>query len=440
MVRLQDPISKTWKRKGKIVELISDRTYQVESDGRTLHRGRHLLRPLVAPLIDAEIAEVGDETEPESVLRRSARQSAWDEAKDESECRPRTKVGFLKTHKTASSTIQNILLRFGLNHNLNFALPMYGNHLIKPGSPLEITEPFQAQWLKEAPWHSRLIAHERYDIMAIHTMWNYDQFKLVLGSSAVLVTILRDPSKVFESLFSYTNFQEHYQMNISTFIHRSQDEKFRQNRLLNYLGLNQQLWDLGLKYSTEMTSEFIGSKIEEFSSQFDLVLIAELMDESIVLLADLLCAPLEEMGSLKINARKDSVKLNVTRTDLAKLKELQRGDEMLYNHFKSILLDKIDAFGPSEMREQVNVLKTNQQNIVIRCLAEEKTKEDLRGTKFEPFHKDTIAFSVEEDQPDCANYAISENSFIDAVRVTQSRKWTMASRLQQMARSRYNSD
>jgi len=34
-----------------------------------------------------------------------------------------TKVIFQKTHKTASSTVQNMLFRFGEKHNLNFALP-----------------------------------------------------------------------------------------------------------------------------------------------------------------------------------------------------------------------------------------------------------------------------------------------------------------------------
>ena len=37
-----------------------------------------------------------------------------------------TKIVFLKTHKTASSTLQNALLRFGEKRNLTFALPKKG--------------------------------------------------------------------------------------------------------------------------------------------------------------------------------------------------------------------------------------------------------------------------------------------------------------------------
>lgn len=39
-------------------------------------------------------------------------------------CQPKNHIVFLKTHKTASSTILNILYRYGDSHNLTFALPM----------------------------------------------------------------------------------------------------------------------------------------------------------------------------------------------------------------------------------------------------------------------------------------------------------------------------
>ena len=42
-------------------------------------------------------------------------------------CRPKKHIFFLKTHKTASSTILNILYRYGDSQNLTFALP-YNMH------------------------------------------------------------------------------------------------------------------------------------------------------------------------------------------------------------------------------------------------------------------------------------------------------------------------
>ena len=40
------------------------------------------------------------------------------------------KVGFLKTHKCASSAVQNILIRWGMARDLNFVLPLSGNYLL----------------------------------------------------------------------------------------------------------------------------------------------------------------------------------------------------------------------------------------------------------------------------------------------------------------------
>ena len=44
-------------------------------------------------------------------------------------CEKQTRIGFLKTHKCASSSVQNILMRFGQANKLNFALPTVGNYL-----------------------------------------------------------------------------------------------------------------------------------------------------------------------------------------------------------------------------------------------------------------------------------------------------------------------
>jgi len=41
----------------------------------------------------------------------------------ESTCTPKSNIFFLKTHKTGSSTVQNLLLRYGDKNNLTFALP-----------------------------------------------------------------------------------------------------------------------------------------------------------------------------------------------------------------------------------------------------------------------------------------------------------------------------
>ena len=41
-------------------------------------------------------------------------------------CKPVHKFGFLKTHKCGSTTIQNMLLRYVVNHDLRLVVPVDG--------------------------------------------------------------------------------------------------------------------------------------------------------------------------------------------------------------------------------------------------------------------------------------------------------------------------
>ncbi|KAJ0055944.1 hypothetical protein NL108_016699, partial [Boleophthalmus pectinirostris] len=66
--------------------------------------------------------------------------SAPDQGPSLGSCQPHTHIMFLKTHKTASSTVLNMLYRFGEERGLRFALPL-GYQL---GYPL----PFNAHRVK----------------------------------------------------------------------------------------------------------------------------------------------------------------------------------------------------------------------------------------------------------------------------------------------------
>ena len=58
------------------------------------------------------------------------------------------------------------------------------------------------------------------------------------------------------------------------------------------------LWDLGLD----------DVENEEVEKSFDLVMIVEQFDESLVLMRETICWDFEDLASLKLNGRKDSSK------------------------------------------------------------------------------------------------------------------------------------
>ena len=67
------------------------------------------------------------------------------------------------------------------------------------------------------------------------------------------------------------------------------------------IGKNQQLWDLGTTYIEMEDPGTVEDKISKFDFEFDLVMIAEYFDESLVLLAQLLCWELTEVRSVTIH-------------------------------------------------------------------------------------------------------------------------------------------
>ena len=89
-----------------------------------------------------------------------------------STCAPRRKIAFAKTHKTASSTVQNILLRYGLANGVEFLLPAARNYLGNMLKPFAIKSLDNAD-KKNVPWHETLRKTAGgYDITCFHCKWN----------------------------------------------------------------------------------------------------------------------------------------------------------------------------------------------------------------------------------------------------------------------------
>ena len=87
-------------------------------------------------------------------------------------CKPQRKIAFAKTHKTASSTVQNILLRYGLAIGAEFLLPWSNNYLGSMLNPFTVEQMDKADQRK-VPWHRTLRRSSGgYDISCFHCKWN----------------------------------------------------------------------------------------------------------------------------------------------------------------------------------------------------------------------------------------------------------------------------
>ena len=208
-------------------------------------------------------------------------------------CRPNTHVGFLKTHKTGSSTIFNILARFAISNDVPVATPAANyNHLCYPSNFSISTRCM----LKPRGEYNMLMNHVRFS----------QSVRSVLPNDSYWFTILRDPLDYFESSYDYFNLEQNLGWSYETFMenHARYLPKFKIYsakviyRTHPLFGI---AYDLGFDNFTKVSSEDV---IRFMENQFDFVMIAEYFDESLVHLRKQLCWSYYDMVYVDQNKRK----------------------------------------------------------------------------------------------------------------------------------------
>jgi len=339
-------------------------------------------------------------------------------------CSPIQKVGFAKTHKTASSTVQNILMRFVLHSQWNFVMYNAGSHLGPPRNQYRLDTPFQASWVDNTDWQG-MVEEQGYNVMALHTMWDQQEVEKVLGngSDVRFITILRNPVDQFESMYNYVHFEETFHMDLETFINVYLKPGLKVDRVHGYLGRNQQLWDLGLTNTEDPA--LVEEKVQELDRDFDLVMIAEELEESLVVLSNELCWPLVNMTSLKLNTRKPSTVSSLSPESRSLLQSWLWADTTLYTYFKDKLHRKKLELGVERMGSQVETLRTLNTQMEEECVIQVVNDTKSLAEEFQPWSKDVLGFRINEKRKDCAYFGMAEISFIDTLRDKQRERLTL---------------
>ena len=190
-----------------------------------------------------------------------------------------------------------------------------------------------------------------YNFFASHSQWNTNQVKKLVGIDATFVTILRDPVEVFESGYVYFGMEKILERDINQYIKtvrrhpRSKMAIFGKNQLLYDLGKQKNILHhyilkpnhfckhkikdrdllvepyrsplfvilqfilfLGIdSYDMESKSK-VAERIRKIDSDFHLVLLVEQMEESLILMKELLCWDLIDIRYFKLNERSEETK------------------------------------------------------------------------------------------------------------------------------------
>ena len=277
------------------------------------------------------------------------------------QCTAQNHVAFLKVHKAASSTVANILQRYGFTRQLNFVLPNRPfkssgyNYINKPGEPLTPNS-----LLPPPPGQG-------YDILWNHAIYDRPTFHRFMPPDTVYVTILREPFQQFVSAYAFYNA---IRANTSRLLRVNPFSRFLHNvthsrRPLDYFH-NKQSEDLGMSAEQVRNDELRHEYLRRLSRDLNLVMITEYFDESLVLLRRLMCWSVKDLLYIPKNKNAHKPSFVFSGHDYAKHRQISSADYELYEYFRLKFLRTLAAQGV-DFQQEVNHFKDVLQHVQMFC-------------------------------------------------------------------------
>ncbi|CAJ0928973.1 unnamed protein product [Ranitomeya imitator] len=191
----------------------------------------------------------------------------------------------------------------------------------------------------------------------------------VMPEDTFYFTILRNPISQMESSFSYYKGYGDFKKakNLEDFLNNSKIFYTNTDRLTN-LAKNYMTFDLGFELNGSPEQSVL--TWHAMDHIFDLVLITEYYDESLILLKDALCWSFYDVLSIPLNSRSNNSKKTLTLETQEKIKSWNNLDWDMYVYFNHSFWNRVQTFGVERMEDEVKELQK------IRTLMSEKCLED----------------------------------------------------------------
>jgi len=290
---------------------------------------------------------------------------------------PHNHVTFIKTHKCASSTIQNILMRYGLKHNLTFTLPKGdGNHIGWPSA-------FKASQLRPS---------KQPDIHCYHSVLSKELLEFMPKDAFNLASV-RDPFTQLRSAYIYYSWHGCSQKSLVDLI----NDAINKPTMFKVCGStpvkNPVLFDLGMVY-TDMDDKI---KVEEYikmlDSTFHLVIVVDYFYESIIIMRDMLGWSNREVASFVVNFRSEvnandpskvGADMPTTSEFRQRIYDYLYADKALYDHFKS-KIETIISANKNYIQQEVAALKKYQNEMMEFCVIKSVPNSKITDSRFKPW-------------------------------------------------------
>lgn len=292
-------------------------------------------------------------------------------------CKPHQEIAFLKTHKTGSSTLTNILNRYADLRELKIALP--AQRLYRFGWPGYF------HWNNVDLWR---LNGEPADVLCNHARYSRPAMDVIMHSDTKYITILRDPVYQFESTFNYMELYRFFKLTnysnpMQVFLRNPRGYLQNLTRTVKpfpesmHLVRNGMFFDLGLSPSAQDNDEEIRNAIKKVESEFSLVLIMEYFDESLVLLKREFCWDLDDVIYIKQNQRKtgNNTSTRVLSSQLKyMIRDWNRADVLLYEHFNKTFWERIKRHGEGFYKDLADLKRKNLE-MFNDCVSPEEVTE-----------------------------------------------------------------
>ena len=274
---------------------------------------------------------------------------------------PYQKVVFLKTHKTASSSLATTFIRYADEKHLQLAMPFGFSAIFNE---------------KRAFQHGMVLSlgdMGLFDFMAGHARYNRPEMDRVV-TAAKYVTILRDPVGQLESAFSYFRMAENIGNSgspdpLGSFLNRPDFYFHNYEYDRKEQSWNGQIYDLGLDHRYHINETAITDKIKQLDRELDLVLMTEYYDESMILLRRLLCWDWMDIVYLAKAIRKNSLRRKEISPELAaRIRLWNSADVKLYDHFNKTFWQRVAQYGADEFDADLSYYRKLNHDISQQCL------------------------------------------------------------------------
>lgn len=324
--------------------------------------------------------------------------------------REKRHVVFLKVHKTGSSSVQNIFLRFGDSRNLTFILGHDDKNKSQSGFPNVISykNTLNDDLIVPPP------PGETYEILCCHLIFNRSSFTRYLPPDSVYIGIVRDPITRLESAIRY--FRMFSNVNLSDFA----DDPLAFDKRLPSMANNRMAFEFGFPLHL-FPSKSVGIspnsflEVTDYLNQlkeiFHLILVNEYMNESLILMKRVLNWHVKDVIYQKKLVAKPEVKRIFSENDVPKLQRYLHLDYTLYNMAVKELKKKIDQAG-EDLKDEVNHFNAVIGKVTEYC-------ESVKGNERDKvLHVEASSWDTEfvVTPNDCKLYLKHEIAYIQDIR------------------------